>query len=243
MVSVKIEKWSAWAPGLEESGWTDWADGTAEIEMSNAKPALKFLPPMFRRRISQLSRMVLQVGHELLEEGEHIPVIFSSYYGEVERQNALSHSLLEENEISPAGFSLSVYNTPVSLLSIAMNNKSLASAQYAGNDSVAAGLFEALAELRGGKNAAVAIFADELLPEEYSSIAEFQSIPYAFGIRLVQVESDDPEAIRVSFSAGLDDNEYTHPLDFLKWILLKDKSPVFTINGSGLSAAVQAKGC
>ncbi|RPJ03773.1 MAG: hypothetical protein EHM28_14660, partial [Spirochaetaceae bacterium] len=170
--SVSITSWAAWAPGVRtREDWQAWARGELEIEATNEVPGLEFLPSLFKRRFSQLSKMVLQVGHSLVPEGGQIPCIFASHYGEVGRQYQISKGLLDAGEVSPSAFSLSVFNTPAFLLSIAEGNHSAGSALFAGRSGLAVAILEMLGFLksRPGRECMV-IFADEYMPAAYQSL-------------------------------------------------------------------------
>lgn len=145
---IVVQQWAAWAPGLPSTqDWQDWAQGHKQPLQTGDWPALTHLDAMFKRRLSQLTRMVLHVGHELSQGQADIRVVFASQFGEVNQQYKISRSLIDSGEVAPAAFSLSVFNTPVALLSIAEKNHGYASALYGGADSLPTALLEALSLL------------------------------------------------------------------------------------------------
>lgn len=233
-----LRAWEAWFPGLSSEQLPEWAQGRLALQDSQEAPALEHLPSNFKRRLSQLSRMILHVGHKLQARGESIPLVFVSRWGEINRQAAISLALLETGEVSPAAFSLSVFNTPVSLLTIAAQNHALATAHYAGDEALVNGLEEALAlchRSEGGE--VVLLFADESLPEVYRSL-EKPEPPYAFGLRLAL---EGPGRLTLDWQRHPETlgEPPTHPLMFLRWLLSQDKQPL-RLYGAGSSLLVQA---
>jgi hypothetical protein len=87
----------------------------------------------------------------------------------------------------PAAFSLSVFNAPIALASMALGLKGGYSAVYPGNNSFAAGLAAAKAALvTGTKDKLVFVYADEAIPPEYADIAGENPPPLAFGLLLAR---------------------------------------------------------
>jgi hypothetical protein len=193
--AVYVSRFSAWAPGLDSPGaWREWAAGRREIDAAGEGPALGFTEPLFRRRLSRISRMTIQVLHELLPLGE-AKVLFFSFRGEIAQQLRINRGLVEERAVSPAAFSLSVFNTPVALASIVLNLPQGYSAVYPGDGRFATGLLAAAAPLLspGGSGAEaremVAVYADEPLPAEYEPLLPGVGQALALGAVLSRRES------------------------------------------------------
>lgn len=119
---------ACWAPGLDgDAAWKDWLEGRRAIERTAALPPLSFTAPLFRRRLSQLSRMTVQVVHDALElagpgagpGAASLKQSFVSFRGELARQLSINRTLITEQDVLPASFSLSVFNTPMALASMA----------------------------------------------------------------------------------------------------------------------------
>ncbi len=228
-----IEDWAAWAPGLEtREAWLSWAKGESQArEQSQDAPALTHLPPVARRRLSQLSRMVLEVGHQLCRESKPSNFVFCSQFGEIVQQKAITMRLLEEGNVRPAAFSLSVFNTPVSLLSIHEGLTGALSVLLAGKHILASSLITLLSRLEYGDNSrGLLLFADETLPEEYRPLTDYKGHAYAFGLKILMVP--EKKACQKSgyiqyelegTDAGRDALLLESPLDWLKWHLLGQK--------------------
>ena len=212
---IFITRFSAWAPGINSgSEWNEWASNKREIASGSGSPGLSFTEPIFRRRLSQISKMTVQVVHDLLPINEDTKLFFLSFRGELSRQYQINRMLIEERSLMPAAFSLSVFNAPVALASIAMGLKGGYSAVFPGNNSFARGLDAAAAELLCGTGKElVFIYADEQAPEEYRSLVQEPPPPLAFALLL----SRDPCSPSVCLSS-LEAKD--SPLDFLKALIL-----------------------
>lgn len=184
--SVYVSGWSAWSPGFQTpADWAEWARGGRDLVSSGDAPALAYVDAMFKRRFSQLTRMTMQVGHDALEGRPPMKIAFASVYGEIGQQYKITSKLIEENEVSPANFSLSVFNTPVAALTISEKNTEGYVAAYPGPQAFRLGFLEsAAAVLSGSDRERLFIVADERLPESYSGLRTGPDIPYALALVL-----------------------------------------------------------
>ncbi|MBI9109194.1 MAG: beta-ketoacyl synthase chain length factor [Spirochaetales bacterium] len=211
--SVYISRWSVWSPGVcTKEDWQAWSCGKKSLSSSFEKPVLDYVPSLFKRRLSQLTRMTIQVGHEVLSGHPPMKLAFASVYGEIGQQLKITKKLVEENEVSPANFSLSVFNTPVAALSIVEKNTEGYVACYPGPEAFKTGFLEsAAAILAGSDRDRLFITADENIPEEYKALHEGKSMPYA--IALVLSSSECEGSIKIDIE------------DFIKWIPEDDGTP------------------
>jgi len=217
MDDIYIVRFSTWACGIKNADeWRQWASGEREMVCDNVGPDISYTDSMFRRRLSQISKMTVQVVHDLLPLDENTKMFFLSFRGEISKQLKINKMVLEEKSLTPAVFSLSVFNTPVALASIAFGLKGGYSALYPGNNSLSSGLAAVKAALLGGTNERIVfIYADEEIPQEYKSIITYNAPPFAFAMIL----SRFPEPRSVPFSAISNDiNE--SPQDLLKNLVL-----------------------
>jgi hypothetical protein len=228
-----ITRLSAWAPGIENSGeWDEWAQGKREIVSGAKGPEIAFTDSLFRRRLSQISRMTVQVVHDLLPVGEDAKMLFVSFRGELARQYQINKMLIEEKSLMPAAFSLSVFNAPAALASIALGLKGGYSALYPGNNSFAAGLAAAEAALlSGAQDELIFIYADEQPPPEYGRF--FQDYPDHPALAFAFLLTRETQSLSVPFSlfksgesSPMDrptGRPEDRPLDFLRRLLLCGK--------------------
>jgi hypothetical protein len=222
-----VTRLSAWAPGVENAGeWDEWAQGRREIASNGKGPEISFTDSLFRRRLSQISRMTVQVVHDLLPVGDNAKMLFVSFRGELARQYQINKMLIEEKSLMPAAFSLSVFNAPPALASIALGLKGGYSALYPGNNSFAAGLAAAEAALFSGVTGElIFVYADEEAPPEYGRYFQEESPALAFAFLLTR----KPQSISIPFSllkAGEGDpsgGSSDSPLEFLRRFILCGK--------------------
>jgi hypothetical protein len=218
-----ITRLSAWAPGVESSPeWDEWALGKRSISFEAKAPGIAYTDSTFRRRLSQISKMSIQVIHDLLPLEEDTKILFSSFRGELSREYQLFSMLKEEGAISPAAFSLSGFNTPVALASIAFGLKGGYSALYPVNNSFVTCIKAAQAMLLSGTTKElVLVYADEHIPPESGCFFQECPVPTAFGLLL----SRDSTLPSIPISSLKEEDA---PLSFLKQLLLCGKLKVET---------------
>ncbi len=155
-------------------------------------PSLDFAPAGFARRLSPLTKMTVRVLHDL-EPPVSVKTVFASFHGEIGSQFKINKTFIEDGEVKPAAFSLSVFNTAPAQASIALNLTGGYSAVYPRcfRDAVYAA---ASAFCDGGETEHVAfVYADEAPPSEYVRIADDTiAAPLAFAV-LLQSSSENLE--------------------------------------------------
>ena len=145
-------------------------------EEPTGAPKLEFVDPLFRRRLSQITKMTIQVLHDLLEdvpEATHYKQVFISFRGEIKREFTINQGIIEDSEILPAAFSLSVFNTPIAAASIALKLKAGYSVIYPSKSNFLDALKAASAPLLCGVDEKIIlVYADEHIPDEYGVAQE-----------------------------------------------------------------------
>ncbi|HEY9034615.1 MAG TPA: beta-ketoacyl synthase chain length factor [Pseudomonadales bacterium] len=186
-----VERWAAWAAAdspdpdacIETaSQWQAWARGDIAISAQERNPALPFIAPMLRRRLSRLSRLALKVAYIAAEDNHTLPTVFCSRHGEIHRTRGLLNDLAAGERLSPMAFSLSVHNTASGLYSIASGNTAPSTAIAAGRDTLAMAAVEAAGLLLQHPQVLL-VFADEPLPGDYREFADESTA--AFGLALL----------------------------------------------------------
>ena len=213
---------TAWAPGLfTHADWKLWAAGKKRIESSKDVPKLEYTTPLFRRRLSQISRMTIQVVHDELEESNcsrNIKQVFISCRGEIVREFSISKMLLEEKSVLPASFSLSVFNTPIALATLASGLKGGYTVLFPSKGQFRDAFSGACAPVLSEKEEQImVVYADELPAAEYRRLGTENCIPLAFAAVL---SSGSGTGVHLS-DIGKVPQE---PALFLKQIILKDTS-------------------
>ena len=153
------------------------------------KPDVSFVPAMERRRLTGVERAALAVAWQAYRaacaEGEQIPVVFASRWGEIGTTIKLMQQLHADGEMSPAGFSNSVHNAAPGHFSLFTRNKAPYTAIAAGADSYAMGLLEA--QSYPGK--VLFVYAEEATPEFYKP--HFADVQAAHAVAMV-IDNDAP---------------------------------------------------
>ena len=127
------------------------------------KPDVSFVPPMERRRLTGVERAALSVARRVYPEGEEVPVVFASRWGEIGTTVKLMRQCHEDGEMSPAGFSASVHNAAPGAFSILTKNRAPYTAIAARGRSREMGWLEATSM----KGRVVFVYAEEDTPELY----------------------------------------------------------------------------
>ena len=149
-INFSIINWSAWTPGLDnKKDWQDWANNQKCISTDKLmSPIIDFIPQIQRRRLSQLTKMSLKTAFECSEGYNNIESVFASRYGELSQTLKLLKSIFNKEDLSPAGFSLSVHNTAAGLYSVIDKNTKPYTAIAAGEITFEAAFLEALGRLQ-----------------------------------------------------------------------------------------------
>ncbi len=219
-LNATVEAWSAWAPGVESvTQWQEWAIGERVID-SEGNPPVQFLPAMFRRRLSRLTKMALKVAYDCTTDIESIKTIFCSRHGELFRSTGLLLDIVAGKPISPTGFSMSVHNTASGLFSIARKDTASSTAIAAGQATFAAAFMEAavLLTIEQAKKVLLVI-CDEPTPAPFNEYLDEKEQTYAAAFLLSNKDAGD--IIALSLQSGQIEPIFPeqHGLAFLRFFL------------------------
>lgn len=180
-IEVAVDQWAAWAPGVETPGdWEQWARGERQFGPLDAKPAVSFVKPLARRRLSRLSRMSLEVA-EACRLGETVPFyVFCSRFGEYDRTVDALKGLARGEPMSPTVFSQSVHNTSAGHFTINNKDQTPTTTIAASEATLEGGFLEAWTALdRGTVSRAMVVYHDEPLLEPYKRPYPVLDVPIA----------------------------------------------------------------
>lgn len=108
--------------------------------------SLQQIPPIKRRRLNGLSRMAMHSSLECLQHAKIEPsdvfTVFASQHGELNRTVNIVNDLVQNEDISPKDFSLSVHNASLGLFSIFNKNKNVGTSIAANHDTFGFALLE-----------------------------------------------------------------------------------------------------
>jgi hypothetical protein len=176
--NIRVLRRAVWTPSLRES-----------------EPDIGFTDPRFRRRLSLISRMTIRVLYDIMPLKDVAGLYFVSFRGEVNRQFSINKTLIEEGDLLPAAFSLSVFNTPPALACMALGLTAPYSAAYPPENGFRYAVMGAAAALdaaaRKGKPAYLAlVYADEEPVPEYRDLMEGAAPALAFAALLSAENAD-----------------------------------------------------
>ncbi|MGR5184143.1 beta-ketoacyl synthase chain length factor [Photobacterium damselae] len=188
-ISFNIDAWSANSFGLTSlEQWKEWASTTQWPKDSHFIVA--DIPPMMRRRMSQLSKLAVQTAIELLKQHNVDYLVFSSRHGELHRSTSLIENIINDDEASPMAFSQSVHNTAAGLATIATKCPIPLTSIAASDNTFQSALIEAWLFLNEHPDKKVLLVDfDEPLPEPYSAFEEHTY--QGFGLGLVLSHGDE----------------------------------------------------
>lgn len=171
MLSFGIERWDAWTTGVrDKSDWNAFLAGSSQPVPAEPSVDYRYLKPRQRRRLSDISKMTLDVAFGAMDSLQ-IPTVFASRRGEIERMAGLLTDICRGEEASPTAFSLSVHNTTSGLFSIQSGNQAPSTAIAAGCDTVAAAFFEACCQIVRGQEQVLLVISEDAMPEVYQPFA------------------------------------------------------------------------
>ena len=161
-----------------------------------ASPKLEWTEPIFRRRLSQLTKMTVQVVHDIFSDGtvdKNTKLLFLSFRGELEREFKVNKTLIQEESILPAAFSLSVFNAAIAQATIALGLKGGYTCVFPSGADFASGVLSAAAPVlaQGGDSKIVLVYADENVPDYYKEFLQGPNEPLAFAALLSSQKTDN----------------------------------------------------
>lgn len=188
MLSFKLQAWNALAPGLEGSAdWSRWLNQPVSLPAELHKVALKQIPPMLRRRFTELGRCAAGASLPLLEDVDGVPGVFASRHGDTPLTLSLLEGIADDEPMSPTGFSLAVHNAVSGLLSIARKDVSEVTAIAAVDNLFPHALLEAVTQLQDSERVLCLVY-DVPLPELYQPYTSCEPFPFALAMLLSRSE-------------------------------------------------------
>jgi hypothetical protein len=228
VIAFRIERWNAWAPGLESTeAWQAWAQAPTSVTDRQEQPPCLSLPPMQRRRLSRLARMTMEVASPLCGDDEQLPFVFASRHGETTRTFALLGDITDEQPLSPTQFGLSVHNSIAGQWSILRGQRGESVAIAGEADTFEHGVLEAVALLESGAPTALLVVAEETPPTPYDPWIVDVPFSHAVALRLGKADlpANAPTDTRWQLQLDRHDGEsapcaWPHALDFLRTLAL-----------------------
>ena len=167
----------------------------------HSKKFLKNVPLMQKRRLDTLGKAILPVYYTCCGNTTTQPLVFSSNHGNINLTYRLLKTMIEDDELSPTAFSLSVHNAIAGVISIIDGNQNDIVAIAPGDNGVLPALIEAITILNRQPylDKVGVIFYDTLLPDFYQRQAEYTCDYSVFAACTVVSDSYEGESFSASF--------------------------------------------
>lgn len=188
-LEIGVSRWSAWQQRECVEYWQ--FDGQELTKSAPEKPDLAWVPALKRRRLSALARVVFQVLGDCSDDGEQIPVVFSSGMGELARTQNLLEAIASDAPLSPTAFSLSVHNATGGMWSMQRDVRAPVIALAPSEQSPVPALLEAAGLLDEGAQAVTVVFYEAPFPEFYTPFMNSPAEPFALALRLCRAQDNE----------------------------------------------------
>lgn len=186
-IQFNVQNIQVLSPALDKTlnGAMCYINNIRQPLASNCPLLTPEIPAMLRRRMSPLSKLVVQLAITLSTNRDVDFAIFSSRHGELHRTVAMLQEILAGNPASPTAFSQSVHNTASGLFTITTKQAIPVTSLSGGVDSFHYALIEAASYLtQHPEQTVLVVDADLMLPDIYSPFESQQHAPYALGLLL-----------------------------------------------------------
>ncbi len=224
--SLSIKNWAAWAPCLSsKESWLSWSK-TPVVPFGDDTIKTTTIPPMLKRRCSNMSKMALETSNLALANHNIDYAVFCSQHGELNCTINLLKGICEQSVLSPMRFSQSVHNTSAGLFSVIHNMQQNMTSIAAGDCTFQIGMLEALTWLTlNPKKTALLTMFDDYIPNEYQSLKIQNNHQYAVALLLTNDSSCAPLISVTLDTLNQSNNNKNLPpaLEFLAWFLQTSK--------------------
>ena len=243
MISLSLQRWSAWLPGVETpAAWSAWVEAP-RLAAEPAAPSAAEVPALLRRRCDALSRALLHVAGACCEPPlrAQVATVFATRFGPLGAIVENLEALAAGRPPSPMTFSHAVHNTALGLFSIWAKNRAPGSALAAGEETFAHGWLEAtLVAQRDRGRPVLLVCGDEAIPRALAGLAPAGHGPYALAL-LLRAEGEG-ERIRFGLAPGVSPGSapqappprqpaLPQALAFLRWWIAGES--VLALEGAG----------
>ena len=242
--SFFIDDWYALAPGLDcNEAWYAWAEQES-ICIQTDEPLIKckHMPMMQARRLMSGCRYAVECGLELWGRNTSVnAVVFSSQHSELERNFNILQAIVQDSEVSPTDFAMSVHNAAAGTLSIIAKTHVPMSAVSAGADTFLQALVEVQTLFAKGYDRVLLVDFDGNIPGYYKKYLGEVRFPYVAGFVLTpdkqwlcntkdtKIQRAEVQQVHTETSAKDGDVFIPDSLKFLHLILRREET--FTLIG------------
>ncbi|MCG9697826.1 beta-ketoacyl synthase chain length factor [Shewanella sp. Isolate11] len=198
----------AWSPYFQQmTDWQQWpTPPLSDDSLPTAAPKLPQVPAMQRRRYSKLTKMLLDVAFQC-NAPANCRTIFASRHGELNRTVELLQDIVQQQPISPIGFSQSVHNTASGIFSILTGNCSASTSIAAAEQTLEQALIEAYGQLHEDESELLLVYGDEPVADIYQEFTDEPELPLALAFLLGRPENN-PAAITLTLETEPTEQQY-----------------------------------
>lgn len=223
--TLYLKGWNAWAPGLPtRDHWRNWLPQGGPLETLEAKPACKDAKPIWRRRYSLSSRMLIDTALHLCRDQAVDPtqthLIYGAENGETPPFIALLKDLTVSSPLSPTAFSNSVHHVPTGHFGMLAKHKGVSRTISAFEDTFIcscldmAGLYSREPQLP-----TLMVMADQFLEHPFDCPQSNPPFPYGAAF-LFSATGPEEQALklRIHPDGNGEDGPLVEPVfNFLRW--------------------------
>ncbi|MCG8611707.1 MAG: beta-ketoacyl synthase chain length factor [Pseudomonadales bacterium] len=195
-----LSSWAVWP--IEDH--MDSAQSTSDSIPPSAD--LSWIPAMQRRRLSAFSKAALGVAHQCGINSD-METVFASRHGDLQRTVGLLTDVIQQTELSPTQFGLSVHNATAGLFGMILGNKKASASISAGECTLHYAITEAVARLHSKRLKSIGIiYTDFPVPEIYRSFTHEPRSEIALALTLTP-EQGMPVSVLESNATGASSTE------------------------------------
>lgn len=214
-LKFSILSWGAWSPQYQRANeWLNWpTTASDDSAIQSAVPKLAHVPAMQRRRLSKLTKIILEAVSQCAPP-EQCRSVFASQHGEINRTVGLLHDIVAKQPLSPTGFSQSVHNTASGIFSILTGNQAPSTSIAAGKNTFSQAFIEAYGQLHADPDPLLLAYADEPVPQVYRQFTSEPEWPIAVALMLAPANCQQTAIATLSLTADTREHKNVEALSF-----------------------------
>ena len=193
---IGITNWAFWSGSNEDADLKYGTPGRLQSSKTGVGKAdlADDLKPAWKRRLDLYGRAAAEVLGRTLRTNDNPLIVFASQHGNIERTVKLLHQVITEEALSPADFGMSVHNALVGIASINWSITESHTAVAAGQESLLAGITEAICQVNDVNGPVILCYIDLPLPDVYKHLEHENPVGAALAIRFEPVSESNQSA-------------------------------------------------
>lgn len=222
-IAFNINNWFAISAGIEsKQAWQQWHQELCEWPPVTEKIKADLIPPMMRRRMSNLSKIAVQTALQVSQSQQIDYIVFSSNHGELTRTASLLGDIMQGKDASPMAFSQSVHNTASGLFTIASERATPVTSIASTENGLPNAIIEAYCYLSEYPNSQVLVVDfDEPLPEIYQ---QYETQNYQYYALAMLINNGRNFTLSQKLNNKNTQPSLPHALQFINWLVSEQKT-------------------